>query len=93
VDIRLLAVAGLLAGCTAAAPVVKTEGQETKVPVAVKCIDKKDLPAEPVFPLDVVDLSKEDEALPRLANAARGERKLRKEYIEQTRKALEKCAE
>lgn len=88
----LAGVAGLLMGCESLAPVVKTEGQDVSVPVVQKCIERKDLPKKPTFPLDIVDLSNEKEALARLVNAARLEVKARTEYVSKAQEVFDKCS-
>lgn len=85
----------LIAGCAAKPPIVIKEPKEVKVPVGKKCIPKED--AAQVkgaqFPLDAVDLSDPNTELARLANAARLELKVRREYVATVEKILEKCEE
>lgn len=84
---------GVLCACTPLAPVIKTEGQTINVPTVQKCVDSKDIPVTPEFPLDVVDLSNEAEQVARLANAARLERKVRREYVTKVTEVLKKCSD
>jgi PBP1b-binding outer membrane lipoprotein LpoB len=95
VDTKTMAVVAalLLGGCSTVAPAIIAEPKETLTPVVKKCVEKSEVPEIPQFPLDAVDLSNEKEALARLTNAARLERKVRMGYLATVNKVLVKCSE
>jgi hypothetical protein len=91
--ISLLLLPFLLCGCGlfGVRPVVAVP-KEVSVAVAQKCIDRKDVPETPQFPLDTVQLT-DDAPLARLANAARLERKVRTAYVAKVEEVLKKCSD
>lgn len=89
----ILLVTGLLAGCAHTKPVLVRVPKDVNVSVRVKCIDKKDLPPAQEWPLDSVNLSDKEEALPRAVHAARLERKQRIEYVKLAEEIFKKCSE
>lgn len=79
-------------GCAHTKDVIISEPKEVKVGVALKCLDGKDVPPTPIFPLDAVDLTDPKTELARVVNAATLEVRVRKEYVGKINEVLAKCA-
>jgi hypothetical protein len=91
----LAAVIVLLAGCAWNKDIVYVDRPViVEKPVPQKCIAKEDYDklTEKTWPLDAVDLDG-DFPLARTVNAARQERKMRKEYTTAVGEVLKRCAD
>lgn len=80
----------LLTACATPQPVI-TDVREVPVPVKQPCIEKADIPALPLFPLDAVDLTDPKFPLTRLANAAREELSVRRKWVDEVYKIFNAC--
>lgn len=90
----VIGIAVAAGGCAALTKeTIVAEPKEVRIGVPQKCIDSKDVPPIPTFPLDAVDLTDSNTELVRLVNAATLERKIRTEYVGKVQEVIAKCTQ
>ena len=89
--IGILGIAIAAGGCAHTKEIVVSQPKDVMIGVPQKCIDSKDVPAVPSFPLDEVDLTDNKTELARVVNAATLERKVRREYVGKVQEVISKC--
>lgn len=86
--LSLLIAAIALSACSTA-PRERIVTKTVRVPVSVACVEKKDVPAEPAFAADLVDLDSDIHVLTKALLIDRQERKI---YEDRLVAALTGCA-
>lgn len=82
----------LFTACASTPPPVIVDAKEVKTVVLVPCLERKDIPKAPEFPLDKVDLVDPKQELARLVNAATLELDIRRKWVAEVFKIFNNCA-